>query len=84
MGAMTKDLASYFATLLHRQDVEALAALAVAAFDPSLMVQELQTILDTCYRGVASTGLCPVPSYCLCHLPLPALDVLAPWLQLLP
>ena len=48
------------------------------------MGQELQTVLDTSYRGAVSAGLCQVPSYCLRHLPLPALDVLAPWLQLLP
>ena len=48
------------------------------------MGQELQTILDTRYRGAASAGLCLVPSYCLCHLPRLALDVLAPWLQMFP
>ena len=51
---------------------------------PLLMGQELQTILDTRYRGAASAGLCLVPSYCLRYLPLPALDVLEPWLQMLP
>ena len=45
---------------------------------------ELQTILDTCYQGATSARLCPFPPYCLCHLPLLALNVLAPWLQLLP
>ena len=48
------------------------------------MGQVLQTVLATSYHGAASAGLCLVPSYCLCHLPLPALDFLAPWLQLLP
>ena len=84
VGATAEDLASHFATLLHRQDVVAPAAPVVAPLDPPLTGQELQTILDTRYRGAASAGLCPVPSYCLRHLPLPALDVLAPWLQLLP
>ena len=84
VGATAEDLASHFETLLHCQDVEASAAPVVAPLDPPLTGQELQTILDTRYRGAASAGLCPVPSYCLCHLPLPALDMLAPWLQLLP
>ena len=84
VGATAEDLASHFVALLYRPDVEALAIPAVALLDPPLMSQELQTILDTRYRGAASAGIYPVPSYCLRHLPLPALDVLAPWLQLLP
>ena len=84
VGVTAQDLASYFETLLHHRDVEAVAAPAVVPLDPPLMGQELQTILDTRYRGAASAGLCPVPSHCLHHLPLPALEVLAPWLQLLP
>ena len=84
VGATAEDLASHFEALLYRQDVEAPAAPAVVPLDPPLMGQELQTILDTHYRGAASAGLCPVPSHCLCHLPLPVLDMLAPWLQLLP
>ena len=79
-----EDLASHFEALLYRQDVEAPAAPVVAPLDPPLMGRELQTILDTRYRGAASAGLCPVPSHCFCHLPLPVLDMLAPWLQLLP
>ena len=42
----------------------------------------LQTVLDTSYWGAASGGLSLVPSYCIHHLPLLALDMLAPWLQL--
>ena len=52
--------------------------------DLPLVGLELQTILDTHYQGAASAGLCLVPLYCLHHLTLPALNVLAPWLQLLP
>ena len=80
VGATPEDLASYFEALLHHQDVVAPAAPAVVPLDPPLTGQELRTILDTRYRGAASAGLCPVPSQCLHHLPLPALDVLAPWL----
>ena len=84
VGATAEDLASHFEALLYRQDVEAPAAPAVVPLDPSLKGQELQTILDTRYRGAASVGLCPVPSHCLHHLPLPVLDILALWLQLFP
>ena len=84
VGATAEDLASYFEALLYRQDVEALAAPAVAPLDPPLTGWELQTILYTHYQGAASTGLCPVPSHCFRHLPLPVLNMLAPWLQLLP
>ena len=77
VGATAEDLASYFDALLYRQNVEALAT-AVVPLDPPLTCQELQTILDTHYRGAASAGLCPVPSHCLRHLPLPVLDMLAP------
>ena len=48
------------------------------------MVQKLQTILGTHYQAATSANLCLVPSYYLCHLPLPTLNVLAPWVQLLP
>ena len=81
---MVEGLASHFEALLHHWDIVTPAPPAVVPLDPPLMGQELQTVLDTSYRGAASAGLCPVPSYCLRHLPLPALDVLAPWLQLLP
>ena len=84
VGATAKDLASHFEALLYRQDVEALAAPAVVPLDPPLTGQELQTILNTRYQGAASAGLCPVPSHCLCHLPLPVVDMLALWLQLHP
>ena len=84
VGATAENLASYFEALLYHQDVEALDALAVVLLDPPLMGQELQTILDTHYWGAASAGLCPIPSHCLRHLPLPVLNMLAPWLQLLP
>ena len=80
VGATTEDLASHFEALLYRQDVEAPPTPAVVPLDPLLTGQELQTILDTHYWGAASTGLCPVPSHCLCHLPLPVLDMLAPCL----
>ena len=62
VGVTAQDLASYFETLLHHTDVEAVAAPVVVPLDPPLMGQGLQTILDTCYRGAASAGLCPVPS----------------------
>ena len=52
--------------------------------DPLLMGQELQIILDIHYQGAASMGLCLVPSHCLRDLPLPVLDMLALWPQLLP
>ena len=84
VGATAEDLASHFEALLYRQDVEAPAAPVVAPLDPPLTGRELQTILDTHYQGAASAGLCPVPSHCLRHLPLPVLDMLALWLQLLP
>ena len=81
---MAQDLASYFEDLLHFKDVETPAALAVVPLDSPLTGQKLQTILDSYYQGAASAGLCPAPSYCLCHLPLPALYMLALWLQPLP
>ena len=80
VGATAEDLASHFEALLYHQDVEAPAALAVVLLVTILPGQELQTILDTHYQGAASTGLCPVPSYCLCHLPLPVLEMLVTWL----
>ena len=80
VDATAEDLASHFESLLYRQDVEAPAAPAVAPHDPPLIGWELQTILDNRYRGAAGAGLCPVPSHCLHHLPLPVLDMLAPWL----
>ena len=84
VGATAQDLASHFEALLHHRDVEAPDAPAVFLLDTPLIGQELQTILDTGYRGAASAGLCPVPSHCLHHLPLPALEVLALLLQLFP
>ena len=84
ISATAEGLAAHFQALLYREEVEAPDAPAVVPLDPPLTGQELQTILDTRYRGAASAGLCPVPSHCLRHLPLPALDVLAPWLQMLP
>ena len=61
-----------------------MVAPTVAPLDPPLSGEELQRTLETRYRGAASPGLCPVPSYCVRHLPLPVLDLLAPWLQQLP
>ena len=84
MGATVEDLASHFEVLLYHQDVKALAAPAIVLIDPFMMVQELKTILDTQYWGAASTELCPATSHFLCHLPLPALNMLVPWVQMLP
>ena len=81
---MAEGLAFHFEVLLHHWDVKALAVPALVPLDLPPMDLEMQTILDTCYRGVASAGLCLVPLYCLCHLPLPAHDMLVPWLQMLP
>ena len=80
VGAMAHNLASHFEALLYQRDIEALAALAVVPIARPLTSQELQSILDTHYQGAASTGLWPVPSHSLLHLPLPAPDVLAPFL----
>ena len=84
MGATGQDLASHFEALSYHKDVETLAALVVVPLDPPLTGQELQTILDSHYQGAAIANLCLVPSHCLCHLPLPALDMLPLWLQPLP
>ena len=81
---MAKVLASYFEALLYCPDVEALAAPVIVPLDQPLMGQELETILDTRYYGAARAGLCQVPSHCLYHLPLLAINMLEPWLQLLP
>ena len=80
VGAMAEGLASHFETLLHHLDVNAPDTPAVVPLDPPLMGLELQTILNTHYQGAASSSPCPVPSYCLCHWPLPALNMLAPWI----
>ena len=80
VGATTEDLASHFEALLYHQYIDTLAILAVVPLYSPLTGQELQTFLNTHYRGAASTGLFLVPSHCLHHLPLPGLDVLVPWL----
>ena len=81
---MPKRLSSHFEALLHHWDIEAPAAPALVPFDPPLMGLELLTILNTHCPGATSAGLYPVSSYCFCYLPLPALNMLTPWLQLLP
>ena len=81
---MAEDLASHFKPLLYCQGVDAPVTPSEVLLDPLLMCQELQTVLDANYKGATSACLCPVLSHCLLHLTLPAFDVLALWLQLLP